>query len=137
MKTYLSLVIRHIWNVVGLSFVFYYIPSWMNLAAIGIPHYIRQQRHDSVAGIRYVLFYLPEDSGYVNPKHDVTKTEIESILRERDVVVEREIKTNRCDVELGEFFSYVVQNENEGLSLPPRSWREEKRNFEKIMALCS
>ena len=37
MKTYLSLVIRHILNVVGLSFLLYYKQSWMNLAAIGIP----------------------------------------------------------------------------------------------------
>ena len=95
-------------------------------------HYILQSRHDSVAGIPDVLFYLPEDSGYVNQKHDVTNTEIENILRERDVVAEEELETNRCDVELEEFFSYVVQNE--GLSHPPRSWREAKRNFEKIVA---
>ena len=37
-------------------------------------HYIRQSRHDSVAGIPDVLLYLPEDSGYVNQKHDVTNT---------------------------------------------------------------
>ena len=98
-------------------------------------HYIRQSRHDSVAGITHVLFYLPEDSGYVNQKHDVTNTEIESILPKRDVVVNGELETNRCDVELEEFFSHAVQNE--GLSHPPQSWREAKRNFEKIMALCS
>ena len=66
-----------------------------------------------------MLFYSPEDSGYVNQKHDVTNTEIESILQERDVVAERQLETNRCDVELEEFFSYVV--ENEGLSHPLRS----------------
>ena len=37
MKTYLSLVIRHIWNVVGLSFLLYYKRSSMNLPAIEIP----------------------------------------------------------------------------------------------------
>ena len=37
MKTYLSLVIRHILNVVGLSFLLYYKQSWMNLPAIEIP----------------------------------------------------------------------------------------------------
>ena len=98
-------------------------------------HYIRQSRHDSVAGIPDVLFYLPEDSGYVNQKHDVTNTEIENILRERDVVAEGELETNRCDVELEECFSYVAQNE--GLAHHPRCWREAKRNFEKILALCS
>ena len=36
MRTYLSQGIRHIWNVVGLLFLLYYKPSWMNLAAIGI-----------------------------------------------------------------------------------------------------
>ena len=82
-----------------------------------------------------MLFYLPGDSGYVNQKHDVTNTEIESILQKRDAVADGELETNRCDVELEEFFSYVVQNE--GLSHLPRSWGEEKRNFEKIMALCS
>ena len=44
-------------------------------------------------------------------------------------------ETNRCDVELEKFVSYVVQNE--GLSHPPRSWREAKRNFEKIVTLYS
>ena len=33
----LSLGIRHIWKVVGLTFLPYYKPSWMNLAIIGIP----------------------------------------------------------------------------------------------------
>ena len=55
-------------------------------------HYIRQSRHDSVAGIPDVLFYLPEESGYVNQKHDVTNAEIENILRERDVVAEGELE---------------------------------------------
>ena len=82
-----------------------------------------------------MLFYLQEESGYANQKHDVTNTETENILRERDVVVEGELETNRCDVDLEEFFNYVVQNE--GLSHLPRSWREAKRNFEKIMTLCS
>ena len=118
MKTYLSLIIRHIWNVVGLSLLLYYKRSWMNLAAIGIPHYIRQSRHDSVAGIPDVLFYLPEDGGYVNQEHDFTNAEIENIFGERDVVAEGELETNRCDVELEELFSYVVQNE--GLSHSPR-----------------
>ena len=90
----------------------------MNLAAIGIPHYIRQSRHDSVAGIPDVLFYLPEDGGYVNQEHDFTNAEIENIFGERDVVAEGELETNRCDVELEELFSYVVQNE--GLSHSPR-----------------
>ena len=81
-------------------------------------HYIHQSRHDSVAGIPDVLFYLLEDSGYVNQKHDVTNAEIENILRERDVVAAGELETNECNVELEEFFSYVVQNE--GLSHPPR-----------------
>ena len=82
-----------------------------------------------------MLFYLPEDSGYVNQKYDVTNAEIEKILRERDVVAEGELETNRCNVELEEFSSYVIQNES--LSHPPRSWREAKINFEKIVALCS
>ena len=82
-------------------------------------HYIHRSRHDSVAGIPDVLFYLPEESGYANQKHDVTNTEIENILRERNVAVEGELETNRCDVDLEEFFNYVVQNE--GLSHPPRS----------------
>ena len=82
-----------------------------------------------------MLFYLPEDSGYANQKQDVTNTGTENILWEPDVVTEGELETNRCDVKLEEFFSYVVQNE--GLSHPPRSWREAKRNFEKIVALCS
>ena len=98
-------------------------------------HYIRQSRHGSVAGIPDVLFYLPEDSSYVNQKHDVTNVKVENIVRERDVAVEGELETNRSDVELEEFFSYFVQNE--GLSHPPRSWREAKRNFEKIVGLCS
>ena len=50
-------------------------------------------------------------------------------------MVEGELETNRCDVDLEEFFNYVVQNE--GLSHPPQSWREAKRNFEKIVTLCS
>ena len=98
-------------------------------------HYIRQSRHDSVAGIPDVLFYLPEDSSYLNQKYDVTNVKVENIVRERDVAAEGEPETNRSDVELEEFFSYVVQNE--GLSHPARSWREAKRNFEKIVALCS
>ena len=81
------------------------------------------------------MFYLPEDSGYVNQKHDVTNTEIENILQEGDGVAEGKLKTNRCYVQLEEFFSYVVQNE--GLSHPPRRWREAKWNFEKIVILCS
>ena len=56
-------------------------------------------------------------------------------MRERDVMTEGKLETNRWDVELKEFFSYVVQNE--GLSHPPQSWRRAKRNFEKIKALCS
>ena len=116
MRTYLSQGIRHIWNVVGLLFLLYYKPSWMNLAAIGIP--ITYVDHDMIL-LPDVLFYLPEESGYANQKHDVTNTEIENILRERDVVVEGELETNRCDVDLEEFFNYVVQNE--GLSHPPRS----------------
>ena len=72
-------------------------------------HYIRQSRHYPVAGIPDVLSYLPEDSGYVNRKHGVTNTGIENILQEQDVVAERELETNRCDVDLEEFFSYVVQ----------------------------
>ena len=56
-------------------------------------HCTRQSRHDSVAGIPDVLFYLLEDSGYVNQEHDVTNTEIENILRERDVMAERELET--------------------------------------------
>ena len=98
-------------------------------------HYIRQSRHDSVASTPDGLFYETEDSGYVNQKHDVTNTEIETILRERDVAAEGELENNRCDVELNEFFSYFVQNQ--GLSHPPRSWIEAKRNFEKIVSLCS
>ena len=135
MRTYLSQGIRHIWNIVDLFCLLYCKPSWINLTAIWNSHYIRQSRHDSVAGIPDVLFYLPEESGYVNQKHDVTNTEIENILRERDAVAEGKLEANRCDVELEEFFSYVVQNE--GLSHPPRSWREAKRNFEKIVTLCS
>ena len=50
-------------------------------------------------------------------------------------MAEEELETNGCEVELDKFFSYVVQNE--GMSHPPRSWREAKRNFEKIVALCS
>ena len=46
MRTYLSLGIRHIWNVVGLSFLLYYKLSWMNLAAIGIP--IMSVNHDMI-----------------------------------------------------------------------------------------
>ena len=30
-------------------------------------------------------------------------------MQEQDVVAERELETNRCDVDLEEFFSYVVQ----------------------------
>ena len=71
----LSLGIRHIWKVVGLTFLPYYKPSWMNLAIIGIP-----------------ITYANQD-----------------ILQEQDVVAERELETNRCDVDLEEFFSYVVQ----------------------------
>ena len=56
-------------------------------------HCTRQSRHDSVAGIPDVLFYLLEDSGYVNQEQDVTNTEIENILRERDVMAERELET--------------------------------------------
>ena len=37
MRTYLSLGIRHILNVIGLSFLLYYKPSRMNLADVGIP----------------------------------------------------------------------------------------------------
>lgn len=44
-------------------------------------------------------------------------------------MVEGELENNRCDVELKEFFSYFVQNQ--GLSHPPRSWIDAKRNFEK------
>ena len=51
-------------------------------------------------------FFLPEDSGYVNLKHD---SEIENILRERDIVAEGEFETNRCDVGLQQFFSYVLE----------------------------
>ena len=71
----LSLGIRHLWKVVGLTFLPYYKPSWMNLAIIGIP-----------------ITYANQD-----------------ILQEQDVVAERELETNRCDVDLEEFFSYVVQ----------------------------
>ena len=92
-------------------------------------HCIRQSRHDSVASIPDVLFDLLDDSGYANRKNDVTNTEIENILQERDVVTEWKLETNRCDVELEQFFSYVVQNK--GLSHPPRSWREAKRNLKK------
>ena len=42
----MSLGIRHIWNVVGLSFLLYYKLSWMNLAAIGIP--IIYVNHDMI-----------------------------------------------------------------------------------------
>ena len=89
----------------------------------------------SVPGILDVSFYLPEESGYANQKYDVTNTEIEDILPEWDVAVEGELETTRCDVDLEEFFNYIVQNE--GLSHPPWSWRKAKRNFEKIMTLCS
>ena len=146
MRTYLSLGIRHIWNVVFFFFFFYEECSWFVFSSLlqteldefrcyWNSHYTRQSRHDSVAGIPDVLFYLPEESGYFNQKHDITNTEIENILRERDVVAEGKLEANRCDVELEEFFSYVVQNE--GLSHPPRSWREAKRNFEKIVVVCS
>ena len=50
-------------------------------------------------------------------------------------MAEGELETNRCDAELEEFSSYVIQNES--LSHLPRSWREAKINFEKIVALCS
>ena len=73
------------------------------------------------------MFYLPQDIGYVNRKYDVTNIEFENILREQDVVGEGELETNRCDAELEEFC----------LSHPPRVWREAKRNFEKLVALCS
>ena len=99
-------------------------------------HYIHQSRHDSVAGIPDVFFYLPKDSGYVNQGYsNVPNTEIENILQRRDVLAEEKLETNRCDVELEEFLSDAVQNE--GLSHPPQSWREAQRNFEKIVALCS
>ena len=42
----ISLGIRHISNVVGLSFLLYYKLSWMNLAAIGIP--ILSVNHDMI-----------------------------------------------------------------------------------------
>ena len=96
----------------------------MNLASIGIP--ITYVHHDMILLLasQVCCFFLPEDSGYVNLKHD---SEIENMLRERDIVAEGEFETNRCDVGLQQFFSYVL--ENEGLSHPPRSWREAKRNF--------
>ena len=64
----------------------------MNIAAIGIP--IAHVNHDMILLLAsHVLFYLLEDSGYVNQEHDVTNTEIENILRERDVMAERELET--------------------------------------------
>ena len=110
MRTYLSQGIRHIWNIVGLFCLLYCKPSWMNLAAIWNSHYIRQSRHDSVAGISDMLFYLLEESGYANQKHEVTHTEIGNILRERDVMVEGELETNRCDIDSEKIFNYVVRS---------------------------
>ena len=74
-----------------------------------------------------MLFYLPQDSGYVSQKHDVTNAELKSILLERDVVVKGELKTNRWDVNLVKFFHCGVQ----GQSHPQLSWREAKRNLKK------
>ena len=51
-------------------------------------HSIRRSRHDSVTGIPDVLFYLPEESGYSNQRHDVTADETENVLRHRDIAIE-------------------------------------------------
>ena len=111
MRTYLSQGIRHIWNVVGLFFLLYCKPSWMNLVAIGIS--ITYVSYDMILLLTsQMCCFIYQRRVYVKQKHDVTNTEIEDILRERDVVVEGELETSRCDVDLEEFFNYVVQNEN-------------------------
>ena len=97
-------------------------------------HFIRRSRHNSVSGIPDVLFYLPEESGCSNQRHDVTADEIENVLRHRDNIREEETKVHKCDTDLKEFFEYVVQSE--GLSHPPGSWNEAKENFIKIVRLC-
>ena len=118
MRTYLSQGIRHIWNVVGLLFLLYYKPSWMNLAAIGIP--ITYVDHDMILLLASQMCCFIYQRRVVMPIKNMTlQTQKLKTLRERNVAVEGELETNRCDVDLEEFFNYVVQNE--GLSHPPRS----------------
>ena len=97
-------------------------------------HFLRRSWHGSVSGIPDVLFYLPEESGYSNQRHDVTADKTENVLHHRDIVREGETKFYKCDTNLKEVFKYVVQSE--GLSHPLGSWNEGKENFIKIVRLC-
>ena len=97
-------------------------------------HFIHRSRHDSVFGIPDILFYLPEESGCFNQRHDVTADEIENVLHHRDIVREGETEVHKCDTDLKESFEYVVQRE--GLSHPPGSWNEAKEHFVKIVRRC-
>ena len=131
MRTYLSQGIRHIWNVVGLFFLLYCKPSWMNLAAIGIS--ITYVSYDMILLLTsQMCCFICQRRLYVKQKHDVTNTEIEDILRERDVVVEGELKLVDAML-IWKNFSIMLFK----MKIYPRSWREAKRNFAKIVVLCS
>ena len=66
-------------------------------------HYIRRSRHDTVPGLPDVLFFLPDISGHINKKIDVSESVLDELSRERDIAQEaREIQEGK-DAELEEY----------------------------------
>ena len=77
--------------------------------------YIRQSRHNTVAGIPSELYYLPHTCGF-----EASADDIEKIPNQRDVYGQAELAKD-VDDELLEYFKYVVREE--GLTHPPEDWR--------------
>ena len=95
-------------------------------------HYIRKSKCSIVGGIPNELFYLPEKTGYSNCGKSITRSDIDSILQQRNVFQESEYILSSHDEDLSDYFQYVILNEN--LPFPPRDWDEAKFTFVNIIS---
>lgn len=95
-------------------------------------HYIRgQTRNDTVPGIPDILFHAPTISGYENQGNELINERVENLLAQRDIISEGREIMNTMDVELEDYFNYVIETEN--LPYPPANWQDAKQMYLTII----
>ena len=73
-------------------------------------HYIRQSRHETVAGVPDILFFLPENSGGTDCLIPVPQEKIDEMRLECQGAMEENV--------FQEYFEYLI--ETEGIQYPTR-----------------
>lgn len=96
-------------------------------------HCIRKSRHCLVSGVPDELFFLPQLHGHSNCGVQVSETDINGILNQKDIYAEAEVAMNDNDDEISDYFQYLIREEN--LQYPPQDWMQAKVMYEKIIEL--